>query len=145
MSVSEPGPAFEANLMRGPNLLVESRQIFEAALAAIVAEKPDFLLVCGDLNRDGERTSHELAVRELAGLRQSGIRVFVVPGNHDILNPRASRYVGGSSEAVASVTPAEFAALYGDFGYDSAVSRDPDSLSYVAEAVPGLWLLALDS
>ncbi|HEY9595383.1 MAG TPA: metallophosphoesterase, partial [Spirochaetia bacterium] len=39
----------------------------------------------------------------------------------------------------------EFAQIYSDFGYGDAVSRDPASLSYVAEPVPGLWLLALDS
>jgi predicted phosphodiesterase len=145
VATSDPGPAFEENLRTGPKLLAESRQILDAALSTIEAEKPDFLLVCGDLTKDGERASHELAVRELDGLLQAGIRVYVVPGNHDVRNPRASRYSGGASESAASVTPAEFSALYGPFGYDNAIQRDPDSLSYVAEVAPDLWLLALDS
>jgi hypothetical protein len=130
--------------MKGPKLLAESRQVLETALLAVEAEKPDFLLVCGDLTKDGERTSHELAVRELRRLAQAGIRVYVVPGNHDIANPKAARYSGSVTESVPSVTPEEFAALYGPFGYDGAIQRDPGSLSYVTEAAPGLWLLALD-
>ncbi len=142
---SDPGPAFDANLGTGSKLFAESRQILEAALSGIEAEKPDFLLVCGDLTKDGELASHQLAVRELGRAVQAGIRVFVVPGNHDVLNPRASRYSGATVEPAPSVTPAEFAALYEPFGFGAAFQRDPDSLSYVAEAAPGLWLLALDS
>ena len=144
-SFSDPGTAFDSNLMTGSKLFVESSRILEAAGTAIVAEKPDFLLVCGDLTKDGERASHELVVRELERLRQAGVPTYVVPGNHDILNPRAARYSGGSSEGVPSVTPAEFSSLYEHFGYGSAIRRDAASLSYVVRAAPGLWLLALDS
>jgi hypothetical protein len=38
-----------------------------------------------------------------------------------------------------------FAEIYREFGYADALMRDPGSLSYVAEPVPGLWLLAVDS
>jgi hypothetical protein len=38
-----------------------------------------------------------------------------------------------------------FRLLYHPFGYGQAIDHAPDSLSYVAEPVPGLWLLALDS
>jgi 3',5'-cyclic AMP phosphodiesterase CpdA len=144
-AASDPGPAFEANLTTGPTLLAEGRQILEAALSGIEAERPDFLLVCGDLTKDGELTSHRLAVQELRRVVQSDIRVFVVPGNHDIGNPRAARYSGADVEPAPSVTPAEFAALYEPFGYGAAFQRDPNSLSYAAEAAPGLWILALDS
>ena len=144
-SISEPGTAFDSNLMKGSKLFAESGRILDAAGTAIVAEKPDFLLVCGDLTKDGERASHELVVRELERLQLAGVPTYVVPGNHDVLNPRAARYSGGSSESVPSVTPAEFSSLYEHFGYGSAIQRDSDSLSYVVEAAPGLWLLALDS
>jgi hypothetical protein len=69
----------------------------------------------------------------------------VVPGNHDILNPEAMRYDGSRKASVPNVTPAEFAQIYRDAGYGEALFRDPGSLSYVAEPVPGLWLLAVDS
>jgi 3',5'-cyclic AMP phosphodiesterase CpdA len=43
------------------------------------------------------------------------------------------------------VTPGEFAEIYREFGYGEALRRDPGSLSYVAEPVPGLWLLGIDT
>jgi hypothetical protein len=46
---------------------------------------------------------------------------------------------------VPGVTPGEFAEIYAEAGYREALFRDPSSLSYVAEPVPGLWLLAVDS
>jgi hypothetical protein len=46
---------------------------------------------------------------------------------------------------VPSVTAAQFATLYAGFGYGDALARDPNSLSYVAEPVLGLWILAMDA
>jgi hypothetical protein len=43
------------------------------------------------------------------------------------------------------VGPGEFARIYQSSGYGDALYRDTASLSYVAEPVPGLWLLMLDS
>ncbi len=142
---SSPGPAFERALASGLKLHAESREILERALADIAAERPDFLLVCGDLTRNGERSAHELAAALLGGLDAAGVPVLVVPGNHDVANPGAARFVGDSVETVPSVTPAEFATIHADLGYAEALERDPSSLSYVAEPVKGLRVLALDS
>lgn len=147
---SSPGAAFDGALLSGIKLLAESRRILESALPAIAAERPDIVLVCGDLTRDGERASHELASRELASLEQAAAgepapRVYVVPGNHDVRNPHAARFEGDSAIPVPSVSPREFSAIYAELGYDEALARDPASLSYVAQPVPGLWLLAIDS
>ncbi|MCX7038192.1 MAG: metallophosphoesterase [Spirochaetes bacterium] len=149
-STSRPGPAFDRNLVRGLKLQAESRAILEAALPRVADEGPDIVLVCGDLTKDGERTSHELAARELAalekdGARGGGTRVYVIPGNHDILNPDSARYEEDAVVPVESISPVDFPAIYRDLGYGEALRRDPSSLSYLAEPVPGLWLLAIDS
>jgi hypothetical protein len=89
--------------------------------------------------------SHAIVAAYLRQLRARGRKVFVVPGNHDIQNGDASSYAGDVRAPVPTISAAEFAAIYGDMGYGSALSRDPSSLSYLAEIVPGLWLLALDS
>ena len=145
VSTSTPGPAFDAALGSGIKLHAESREILETALTGIAAERPAFLLVCGDLTRDGEKSGHELAARLLGGLAESGIPVLVVPGNHDVRNPRAARFEGDAVEPVDGVEPEEFAAIYAGLGYGGALERDPASLSYVAEPVRGLRVLALDS
>lgn len=145
VTTSSPGPAFDRALGSGAKLHAESREILAQALADIAAERPDFLLVCGDLTCDGERSAHELAAEMLGGLDRSGVPVLVVPGNHDVNNPRAARYVGEDVEPVAGATPEEFAAIHADLGFAEALERDPASLSYVAEPVPGLRVLALDA
>lgn len=140
------GPAFEAYLQRDRKLLRESEAILAAAVEAIRNESGiDFVLVSGDLTKDGARASHEAVAEALARLEADGIRVYVLPGNHDINNPHAYAYSGDTPVAMETVSPAAFAEIYSRHGYAEAIDQDPDSLSYVAEPVPGLWLLALDS
>jgi hypothetical protein len=45
-------------------------------------------------------------------LERAGIQVFVVPGNHDVDNPHAVRYVGDGSEPIPSVSPHMFRWIY---------------------------------
>lgn len=145
VATSSPGPAFDRALRSGAKLHAESREILAQALSDIAAERPDFLLVCGDLTCDGERSAHELAAEMLGALDRAGVPVLVVPGNHDVNNPRAARFIGEERQPLDGVTPEEFAAIHADLGYGEALERDPASLSYVAEPVPGLRVLALDA
>lgn len=139
------GSAFQQYLEKDRKLLAESEAILRTAVARIRERKPDFVLVPGDLTKDGERKSHILFSNYISTLEEQGIAVFVVPGNHDILNPYALRFSGDTTEPVESVTPEEFKTIYRNFGYGEALYQDPASLSYIAEPVEGLWLFALDS
>jgi hypothetical protein len=144
-SLGISGPAFQRRLKGTPLLLVESLEIFREATEEIVPEKPDFVLVCGDLTNDGERVSHERLAHLLMEIEQRGVPVYVVPGNHDIDNPSAARYTDERRVPVESISQEEFARVYRDFGYGEAKYRDPSSLSYVTEPVEGLWLVGIDS
>jgi hypothetical protein len=140
------GSAFEAYLDRDLKMLEQSEAILESALDAIAEQDVQFVIITGDLTKDGEVRDHVLMAQHLAKLVQKGIQVFVVPGNHDINNPDAVKYLGGdATRPVPSVSPETFRAHYQRFGYGQAIARDRGSLSYVAEPVPGLWLLAIDS
>ncbi len=139
------GPAFREYLATDRKLLRESKEITTAAINRIIEEKPDFVIVAGDLTKDGESQSHDQAAACLRPLREQNIPVFVVPGNHDIANPEAVRYDEEGEAPVPSISPREFAERYADFGYDQAFDRDTSSLSYAAEPVPGLWLVGLDA
>lgn len=139
------GPAFTRYLENDRKLLAESEVLLEGAVGQILAEQPDFVLVSGDLTKDGELLAHQRFAAALDRLAAAGIPSYVVPGNHDLNNPHAVRFDGESKTRVPTVTPAEFAALYAAHGYGRALRRDPGSLSYLAEPVPGLWLIALDS
>jgi hypothetical protein len=139
------GEAFEAYLAQDPKLLKESEAILDSALAAVAAEKPRFLIIPGDLTKDGELVNHLLMAKKLAKLEAQGVKVFVVPGNHDINNPDAVAYQGATTCRVPNVNPRMFRAIYHQFGYGQAIAHDTHSLSYVAEPVRGVWLLAIDS
>ncbi|MGC8988537.1 MAG: metallophosphoesterase family protein [Verrucomicrobiia bacterium] len=125
-------------------LLRQSAAILDSAIAGITNARPDIVLIPGDLTKDGELVSHQAVAEVLRRLRDAGIKVFVCPGNHDIANPEAVAFDGADVSPVPSVTPGEFASFYAEFGYGNASFRDPNSLSYVAEPVPGLRILAMD-
>lgn len=126
-------------------LFIESREIASTAFNALKSDPLDFVLITGDLTKDGERVSHQVMAAMLADVKASGKKVFVIPGNHDINNPVAVSYKTSPPTPVATISPAEFKQIYADFGYNEAIAHDADSLSYVAEPVPGVWLFAIDS
>jgi len=144
-SLGTTGAAFESYVAHDRKLIAESDAIMRAMVGLVESENPEVVLVSGDITKDGELVSHQSAAAYLRQMKSGGRRVFVVPGNHDIQNGDARSYAGDVATAVATVSAAEFASIYGDMGYVDALARDPDSLSYVAALVPGLWLLALDS
>ncbi len=123
----------------------ESKRIINAFIEQIENIQADFVLVCGDLTKDGEKISHESMAGLLNEIENNGKKVFVVPGNHDVLNNRAVSYLNDAKERVDTVAPEDFKTIYNDFGYKEAVMSDSDSLSYVTEPVEGLWLLGIDS
>jgi hypothetical protein len=132
----------DAYLAQDRKMLKDSVQIFNSAISDISTRNIDFMLISGDLTKDGELVDHQLMINKLTAL---GKPVYVIPGNHDINNPNAKNYTTTPATAASYVTPDQFRSLYANFGYGSALYTDPDSLSYVAEPVSGVWLLAIDS
>ena len=143
------GAAFEAYLAQDRKLIRESGAIVKAVVEQIfdanAVEPLDYVIVPGDLTKDGEMDSHLEFANYLGRLEGAGIPVFVAPGNHDINNPHAVAYDGDTTVPVDNVSPEAFSSIYGPFGYDEALAHDPDSLSYAAEPAPGVVFLALDS
>lgn len=138
--------AFQAYLDGDRKLLKESSEILDSITARLLAEHPQVLFICGDLTKDGELVSHRmLHDRYLSQFIKRGIRVFVIPGNHDVNNPHAVIYKGEKTERTKTVTAQQFASIYKDCGYGNAIARDPQSLSYVAQLQPGLRLIAIDA
>jgi len=144
-SLGSSGTAFEKTMSSDRKLLLDSIDLLDYAINEIIASQVSFALISGDLTKDGELINHRIVAEKLKKLLDANIAVFVVPGNHDVNNPDAVRYDGEKTEDVATVSDIDFASIYGEFGYNSALFRDSDSLSYVAEPVEGLWLLALDA
>ncbi|MDR0388529.1 MAG: metallophosphoesterase, partial [Spirochaetaceae bacterium] len=145
-SLHDNGPRYRAIISGHDGKNTEAQPALLGALhRAVETEKPDILLLNGDLTFNGERESHESLARYLGELEKTGTSVFVLPGNHDISNPFARSFFNNEARVVPSIRPREFASIYRDFGFAEALSRDRASLSYTAEPLPGLRLLMLDS
>lgn len=121
------------------------RPITDAFLAEVLAQKPDALVLTGDLTLNGEKASHQELAAKLQPLVEAGIGVYVLPGNHDINNYAAYRYEGEARESTESVTPQEFETIYKNCGFSAAASRDKASLSYMVKLNGGVWLFMLDA
>lgn len=140
------GEAFREYVSYDRKMLKESPELMEEATEAVLREHPQYLLVAGDLTKDGETISHKLLCeRYLSRIRRAGIQVFVVPGNHDVDNPHAVEFDGSITKRVDTPRAEEFAEIYKDYGYGQAIARDTASLSYVVELGEGLRLLCLDA
>jgi 3',5'-cyclic AMP phosphodiesterase CpdA len=137
----EDSPSLMTYLGLYRKLLEISDPIFRKVLSELIAEKPDILLVPGDLTKDGELIGQEVVEDLLQDLENKGIKVFVVPGNNDILNPDAFSFTTEPPVPVNSITPEQFAEIYGNFGYGEARYRDNNSLSYICEPYTNLWIL----
>lgn len=138
------GTAFDEYLATDRKLLQESEKILSTMVDTIISQKPELVLIPGDLTKDGELISHELVISYLQKIRENDIKVLVVPGNHDVNNPHALIYDGDNKDYAETVSKEEFAELYKDFGYDSAI-RDENSLSYVAEPYENLVVIGIDA
>ena len=138
--------AWQNKLASDRKLLDYSQRIFDYLVDKFKSgeDKPDLLLLTGDLTKDGELLSHQYVAGRLKELKAAGVKVYVIPGNHDIDNSSAESYNGATTTKVESVTSEGFASLYADYGY-SNTTRDPNSLSYAAEPVEGLMLIGIDS
>lgn len=145
-TLEDGGQAFQTYVRGGDGkMLPYSDELTEALVYEAAQKKPAFLILSGDITNNGETASHKELAAKLHRIEAAGTSVYVIPGNHDINNPWARSFRGGKQLVAPHINAADFLRLYEDFGYNEAVSRDADSLSYVVKAAPGLWLLMLDS
>jgi len=139
------GSAFQDYLKKDRKLLAESDAILRETIAELLVAKPDLVLISGDLTKDGERVSHNSVASLLTQLTSQGIKVRVIVGNHDVDNPFALQYNGANTTPVPTVTADDIKSIYSNYGFSDAIYSDPNSLSYVSEPIPNLWLLCIDA
>lgn len=110
------------------HLVEVSIPALELILEHLQQQELDFLLLPGDLTQHGERDNHAWLQKRLS---QLPFPVYVVPGNHDVPNLRASERLIGLND---------FPYYYRQFGYDN-----PEQLYYSCEVLPGVQLIGLNS
>lgn len=144
--LQDGGTAFQKYVTGGDGkMLPYSDEILETLVYDTEQQKPDFLILSGDLTNNGERSSHQELTQKLKRIEAQGTSVYVIPGNHDLFNPWARSFSGDKQLVTDSITDKDFTKMYENFGYKEAVSRDKESLSYIVKAAPNLWLLMIDS
>lgn len=135
-------------------MFVESSAILDSAIAEIIAQSPDVVIIPGDLTKDGELASHIYVADKLAEITAAlpGVKIYVINGNHDINNPHAFDYSGGSAVPVKSADAGEFREIYAGFGYGDAMSEyytpsvgQAGSNSYAARPAEGFTVIAIDA
>ena len=144
-SLTDNGALFHSVIENADGKVTDySEELMEAFTAQIIAQSPDALILAGDLTFNGERASHEALAQKLHRISDAGVSVIVLPGNHDLQNRMAVSFQGDGYQRVESVSAEEFEAIYGEFGFAQASSRDESSASYVVELSPELWVMAID-
>ena len=139
--------AFKEYLKTDGKLLAESDAIMKEVVTELLSAnpKPDLVLIPGDLTKDGELVSHQSVSKYLTQLINAGIKVRVINGNHDINGQDSYKYIGSTTQKVPNIDAGGFKTIYENCGYSDALYTDPNSLSYVSEPLPGLWIFAIDA
>jgi len=124
---------------------IYAQELTEAFIAQVKAQKPDALILCGDLTLSGEKASHEDLAELLRGVQEAGIPVLLIPGNHDLDSAYAFSYAGAEHEPTETVDAGEFARIYSGLGREKALAADSGSYSFVYAVTPRLWIMLLDA
>ncbi len=124
----------------------------DGVLRNAVEDGENYVLIPGDLTKDGELESHKALAQKLEAFEEdTGIQVLVIPGNHDINNSNAVTFENGIKEPTKKTSPEQFREIYDNLGFDLADSffvpeegKKGGMLSYAA-TLGGYRLIAIDS
>ena len=138
-------------------MFAESDAILRTLLDAVRQDKPDVLLLSGDLTKDGEQECHKALAKQLKQLQKEvpGMKVYVINGNHDIRNSDALNFNTPDGKAVPATRthPKDFKQIY-DFVYSDPTviatytppaGKEAGGLSYVARPADGFTPVVIDT
>lgn len=144
--INDKGEAFERMIAESDGKLIQScEEIIDTFSDEVISQKPDVLILSGDLTFNGEKASHEDLTKKLKKIQDSGVQVLTIAGNHDIDSKRSGQYIKDEVIATDNVSAEEFKELYFDFGMAQAESVDTYSLSYTYKVNNKLYVLMLDT
>lgn len=136
-----------ATYLGGSRKLIDySQALFDQAVTNISAmeEKPELVLIVGDLTKDGEEASHEYVAAKLKVLKEASIQTLVIPGNHD-LGTSEAKVFGETTTAATTIDAEGFKTLYKDYGYGETSELFGSSMTYVSEPINDLVVIGIDS
>ncbi|WP_308655058.1 metallophosphoesterase [uncultured Anaerococcus sp.] len=112
-----PSESFIKELKVERKLVVESEGLFRRALEIVDRAGSNYLILPGDMVKEGEYKSHKLVADYLRAWKDKDPRrkIFLTPGNHEI--NCHSAYDFAKDENTKNVSPREFEEIY-DFIYE---------------------------
>lgn len=117
--------------------------ITDAFIAEVIEKKPQALILAGDLTLNGALVSHRELANKLTVVKDAGIDVLIIPGNHDF-DKTAVDYSGEELKEAESSSPSDFYEIYSPL-LPETLSREEGTFSYIYEASEDLWILMLDT
>lgn len=138
------GYAINSYVYENGKNVIAAPEVLDKVVSDYLNSDINVLFISGDLTKNGEKLSHIDFREKLRPLYDKGVKIFVLPGNHDINIPNPLRYQGNKTFKTENINSEDFANIYADYGYKNAISEDSNSLSYLAELDESTWLLALD-
>ena len=148
---------FEEHLNSDRKMFAQSDAFLTALLDTVKQDDPDVLLISGDLTKDGEKEGHEELAEKLEQLEQeTGVQVYITPGNHDLNNSNAMNFNTANGEAVPAgrTSQEDYKQIYADLVYNDesviatftpAEGKLGGGLSYVARPKDGFTIISIDS
>lgn len=98
-------------------LLVESEALLERSLELVSEKNSSYILLTGDLTKDGEKISHDRVSQILKAWKDEDPKrkIFIIPGNHDINNTKSFDY--RNNKKTENIGPDDFLKIY-DFCFE---------------------------
>lgn len=144
-SLTDYGEAFMALLQAADAKMTHrTPEIMQTFVAEMLALLPDAVVLTGDLTLNGAPASHYDLDNILRPLKDAGIRVLALSGNHDS-GSAAYSFSEEGTKMVLGLGDVQFAGRYRKYGYNDAIARDEHSASYAAALSDTLWFLLLDT
>lgn len=103
--------------------------ISEALINQALNDNVDAFILCGDNTNNVIEKDHQALIDQLTKLKNAGIKIVVVPGNHDLFQFGKENY----------------RKMYQTLIYDEAILKDDVSLSYVMALNEEVWIVVADS
>ncbi|WP_308558035.1 metallophosphoesterase [uncultured Lactobacillus sp.] len=129
-SLHDQGAAFQKMQLTSAGKDLNHQEIMLSAFVRkILNDKPDAVVITGDLTFNGEKVSAERLKEIFHPLQKAKIDFFPLPGNHDIYDGWARKFDRAYQYLTPQISPYDFKSIFRD-AYDKAVSCDPSSLAY---------------
>ena len=150
---------FTHNMYSDRKMIAESDAFLTGLLNTLKEDKPEVLLISGDLTKDGETESHRALAAKLEEFKKKelpDLHIYVTAGNHDVNNSGAWNFnTADDTKVPAGRTSQEtFLQTWNDLVYeDSSIvarftpeeGKQGGGLSFAARPKDGFTVISIDT